>query len=228
LAIRLLVFLGCERMIAYVRPNWNIALPVILMIVFAITRWPGLMPPNFSAAYALAFCAGVYFTGRLAWWLPLGTLAVSDVIINLYYVSQGFDAFQVYQLLNYAAFLLIIWLGRRFSARSSFLKLLSGGLLGAILFYIVTNTAAWFFNPFNNPEYTKNLAGWLIALTKGTAGWPQTWEFFRNTLMSGGLFTGLFVGVMKLSEAAEPKEEEADEAEPEVEPEDPAHGKSRA
>lgn len=215
-------------MIAYVRPNWNIALPVILMIVFAITRWPGLMPPNFSAAYALAFCAGVYFTGRLAWWLPLGTLAVSDVIINLYYVSQGFDAFQVYQLLNYAAFLLIIWLGRRFSARSSFLKLLSGGLLGAILFYIVTNTAAWFFNPFNNPEYTKNLAGWLIALTKGTAGWPQTWEFFRNTLMSGGLFTGLFVGVMKLSEAAEPKEEEADEAEPEVEPEDPAHGKSRA
>lgn len=228
MAIRLLVFLGCERMIAYVRPNWNIALPVILMIVFAITRWPGLMPPNFSAAYALAFCAGVYFTGRLAWWLPLGTLAVSDVIINLYYVSQGFDAFQVYQLLNYAAFLLIIWLGRRFSARSSFLKLLSGGLLGAILFYIVTNTAAWFFNPFNNPEYTKNLAGWLIALTKGTAGWPQTWEFFRNTLMSGGLFTGLFVGVMKLSEAAEPKEEEADEAEPEVEPEDPAHGKSRA
>jgi len=228
LAIRLLVFLGCERMIAYVRPNWNIALPVILMIVFAITRWPGLMPPNFSAAYALAFCAGVYFTGRLAWWLPLGTLAVSDVIINLYYVSQGFDAFQVYQLLNYAAFLLIIWLGRRFSARSSFLKLLSGGLLGAILFYIVTNTAAWFFNPFNNPEYTKNLAGWLIALTKGTAGWPQTWEFFRNTLMSGGLFTGLFVGVMKLSEAAEPKEEKADEAEPEVEPEDPAHGKSRA
>jgi len=215
-------------MIAYVRPNWNIALPVILMIVFAITRWPGLMPPNFSAAYALAFCAGVYFTGRLAWWLPLGTLAVSDVIINLYYVSQGFDAFQVYQLLNYAAFLLIIWLGRRFSARSSFLKLLSGGLLGAILFYIVTNTAAWFFNPFNNPEYTKNLAGWLIALTKGTAGWPQTWEFFRNTLMSGGLFTGLFVGVMKLSEAAEPKEEKADEAEPEVEPEDPAHGKSRA
>jgi len=228
LAIRLLVFLGCERMIAYMRPNWNIALPVILMIVFAITRWPGLMPPNFSAAYALAFCAGVYFTGRLAWWLPLGTLAVSDVIINLYYVSQGFDAFQVYQLLNYAAFLLIIWLGRRFSARSSFLKLLSGGLLGAILFYIVTNTAAWFFNPFNNPEYTKNLAGWLIALTKGTAGWPQTWEFFRNTLMSGGLFTGLFVGVMKLSEAAEPKEEKADEAEPEVEPEDPAHGKSRA
>lgn len=215
-------------MIVYVRPNWNIALPVILMIVFAITRWPGLMPPNFSAAYALAFCAGVYFTGRLAWWLPLGTLAVSDVIINLYYVSQGFDAFQVYQLLNYAAFLLIIWLGRRFSARSSFLKLLSGGLLGAILFYIVTNTAAWFFNPFNNPEYTKNLAGWLIALTKGTAGWPQTWEFFRNTLMSGGLFTGLFVGVMKLSEAAEPKEEKADEAEPEVEPEDPAHGKSRA
>ena len=36
--------------------------------------------------------------------------------------------------------------------------------------YLLTNTASWLFNPFANPEYTKDLAGWLIALTKGTAG----------------------------------------------------------
>jgi hypothetical protein len=51
-------------------------------------------------------------------------------------------------------------------------------------------------------------------LTIGTPGWPHTWEFFRNTLLSGGLFAGLFAGAMKLSEALEqPEEEEA--AEPE-------------
>src|SRR6266496_1062913 len=36
-------------------------MPVLLMVVFALTRWPGVLPPNFSAAYVLAFCAGVYF-----------------------------------------------------------------------------------------------------------------------------------------------------------------------
>jgi hypothetical protein len=83
------------------------------------------------------------------------------------------------------------------------------------VFYLVTNTAAWFFNPFKNPEYTKDLFGWVIALTKGTANWPDTWMFFRNTLTSSGLFTGLFVGAMKLAEVFEEQEEESPEVEPE-------------
>jgi len=31
------------------------------------------------------------------------------------------------------------------------------------------------------------------SLTTGLPGLPPTWEFFRNTLLSGGLFTALFV-----------------------------------
>jgi hypothetical protein len=192
----------------------KLALPVALMVVFALSRIPGMMPENFSAAYALAFCAGVYFSGRLAWWLPLGTLLVTDIGLNVYYCCLGWDVWDLpvlkYQLINYAAFIVLIWLGRRFKPQSSFAALLGGGLLGALLFYFITNTASWLFNPFGNPEYSKDFLGWLTALTKGTAGWPETWQFFRNTFLSGGLFTGLFVGAMKLSEAAEsPREKEA-------------------
>lgn len=210
-------------------------LPVALMVVFALTRWPGLLPLNFSAAYALMFCAGVYLPRRLAWWLPLTTMLISDLALNLYYrFALGIDAFKAMQLVNYAVYAGILWLGTRFNPRAksrsvgaetkSFAKLLGGGLLGAVLFYLITNTAAWFFNPFGNPEYTRDFIGWLTALTKGTAGYMQTWEFFRNTLLSGGLFTGLFVGAMKLTgsaesarekEAPEAKEEAEDEAEPE-------------
>jgi len=195
----------------------KIAFPLALMLVFALSRIPGMLPQNFSAAYALAFCAGVYFAGRMAWWLPLATLVATDVGLDLYYLHLGWKVFDLpvlkYQLINYVAYVFLIWFGRKFNPRASFLALLGGGILGALLFYLVTNTASWFFNPFRNPEYTKNFIGWLTALTKGTAGWPQTWEFFRNTLLSGGLFTGLFVGAMKLSEAAEPAEEkEAQEA----------------
>ena len=83
---------------------------------------------------------------------------------------------------------------------------MSWGLLGALLFYLITNTASWLFNPFHNPEYTKDFMGWLVALIRGTGGWPETWQFFRNTMFSGGLFTALFVGAMKLVAAAEPND----------------------
>jgi hypothetical protein len=208
----------------------KLVLPLALMVVFALSRVPGMLPQNFSAAYALAFCAGVYFAGRMAWWLPLTTLLITDIGLDLYYyVYLGWQVFEwpklEYQLFNYVAYACLICLGRRFKPNTSFLGLLGGGILGAMLFYLITNTASWFFNPFSNPEYTKSLIGWLTALTKGTAGWPQTWEFFRNTLLSGGIFTGLFVGAMKMTEASESakeketQEEPAEEEEPERAPE---------
>jgi hypothetical protein len=204
----------------------KLVLPIALMLVFALSRIPGMLPQNFSAAYAIAFCAGVYFAGRMAWWLPLATLLVTDIGLNMYYwLYLGWNVWELpvlkYQLFNYASYVALIWLGRRFKPGSSFVSLLGGGVLGALLFYLITNTASWFFNPFGNPEYTKNLSGWITALTKGTAGWPPTWEFFLKTLFSGGLFTGLFVGAMKLTATAEsPQEKEAgarSDAKPETE-----------
>jgi hypothetical protein len=127
-------------------------------------------------------------------------------------------------LFNYIAFAGIIALGKCFKPKDSFASLLGGGLLGALLFYILTNTASWLFNPFNNPEYSKSFLGWITAMIKGTSGWPETWKFFRNTLLSGGLFTGIFVAAMKYSTAAESsrekeapaaREESDDEAAPE-------------
>lgn len=169
----------------------------------------------------------------MAWWLPLGTMLVTDIALNFYYSSLGYDVWKpvnlAYHLFNYVAFAGIILLGKRFKPTASFLALLGGGILGALLFYLITNTASWLVNPFNNPEYTKTFMGWVIALTKGTGGWPQTWEFFRNTLMSGGLFTALFVASMKLTASAEsPADKEAGarepqggvEAEPQTEPEE--------
>jgi hypothetical protein len=191
------------------------------MLAFAVTRWPGLMPPNFSAAYALMFCAGVFFPKRLAWWLPFATMFVTDLLLNWYYHAHfGTPIFSPELIGNYIAYATLIWLGQKFGPKASFLSLLGGGLLGAVLFYLVTNTFSWLFNPFHNPEYTKTFAGWLWALTKGTAGWPATWEFFKNNLLSGGLFTGLFAGAMKLMEALEPAEEKEEEEAPEEKPQE--------
>lgn len=194
------------------------------MALFALSRWPGLFPPSFSAVYALFFCAGVYFSKRMAWWLPLCTLLLTDIALNFYYMSKGWDVWKLstvgYLLVNYVAYAVIILLGKRFKPQSSFLSLLGGGILGALMFYIVTNAASWLLNPFDNPEYKKDFTSLLVALIKGTHGWPDAWTFFRNTLFSGGLFTALFVAALKLTAPAEsPLEKEAGARAPELAPE---------
>jgi len=194
-----------------VREKFHLLLPFALALVFALSRIPGVLPQNFSAAYALAFCGGLYFPRRMAWWLPLGTLLVTDVLLNvLYYHVPPLNG---YVLMTLAGFALIVALGRRFKPQMHWLRLVCGGLLGAVVFYIVSNTASWIYDP----GYAKTLAGWIQALTTGLPGYPPTWEFFRNTLLSGGLFTGFFVGVMKLT-AESPQDKEAGlrEEEPEA------------
>jgi hypothetical protein len=183
-------------------------LTVLLLAVFVVSRWPGLLPVNFSVVYGLVFCCGA-FHRRFAWWLLLSVMLATDIGLNLFYYQTVI--FSDYQAVNYLAYLALYFLGRQFNTRSSLPKLVGGGLLGAVIFYIVTNTAAW----LQNPEYAKTLSGWFQALTVGTSGWPETWKFFRNTLLSGGLFTGLIAWALQSTEAPEPevkKETEEEEA----------------
>jgi hypothetical protein len=202
----------------------KILLPAIFIAVFALSRIPGLMPPNFSVAYAFAFCAGVFFDGALAWWLPLGIMLVTDVALNLFYYHVA--PFGFYLVLNYAVYAVLIALGKWFGRKSSLLKLLGGGLLGAVIFYLVTNTLSW----LQDTAYAKTLAGWIQALTTGRPDWhPTAWEMFRNTLLSGGLFTALFAAAGKLTSespadktagAREPATEGDTEGEAEAKPEE--------
>jgi hypothetical protein len=181
-----------------VKEKWNKLLPVLFIAVLAVSRIPHLLPPNFSAIYAFVFCAGVYFRGATAWWLPLGVMAATDVALNVFYYHVA--PFGFYLLLNYAIYAALIGFGKWFGARASFLKLLFGGLLGAVVFYLVTNTLTWWQDSF----YAKTIAGWIQALTTGHPEiLPTTWELFRNTIFSTGIFTALFVGAEKLTAPAE-------------------------
>ena len=197
----------------------KIILPILFVAVFAVSRIPGLLPPGFSAAYALVFCAGVYFRGAMAWWLPLGVMLATDTGLNIYYHNTYHTpVFSPALLLNYAIYAGLIAMGRWMGKSAPFWKLLFGGTLGALIFYFLTNTLQW----LTDPHYVKTLAGWIQALFTGYPPWPPSWEFFRNTLLSGALFTALFVGAAKVTEespaektagAAETDEQEAaDEA----------------
>ena len=198
----------------------KVFLPALFLAVFAWSRIPGTMPSNFSVAYAFAFCAGAYFPGALAWILPLGAMLATDAALNVFYYHE--PPFAGYLLLNYAVYALLIGLGKLVGRKASFFRLVLGGLAGAVVFYLVTNTLSW----LQDAAYAKTLAGWLQALTLGRPDWhPTTWEMFRNTLLSGGLFTALFAAAEKLT-AESPADKTAGvrapeaEGEPESEPEE--------
>jgi hypothetical protein len=175
-----------ELFLRLVKETRNYRLPLLFLALFALSRWPGLFPPNFSAATALAFCAGVYFSGATAWWLPLGTMLATDVALNVFYYHTA--PVGGYLALNYLIYAALIWLGRRTGARAPFLKLLLGGLFGAIVFYLVTNTLSW----LQNPAYLKTLAGWIQALTSGQPGFPPTWMFFHDGRFKFSSDLGIF------------------------------------
>ena len=104
-----------------------------MMIAFAVTCWPPILPEklkNFSAAYAIAFCAGVYFPGRLKWVLPLVTLVVLDFALNIFYYQV--NALSGYTVFKIAAYAGVIWLGTGFS-RMIFRLILSPRFFGSTI-----------------------------------------------------------------------------------------------
>lgn len=169
---------------------------VLIVIATAYRLLPtmDLNLSNFSPLMAIAFCGAVYFKNRWMWLVPFVALAVSDFYINWFYAREyGFHWPVSGFIARTACFGAALLLGAWISRRKSWLWLLNGSLIGALLFYFVTNTQAWMADAF----YAKTLAGWWQALTVGHPEFPPTVLFFRNTLFGDLLFTGLFAGVME-------------------------------
>ena len=185
------------------------------MLVFAASRWPGVLPQNFSAAHALLFCAAFWLPGWMGWVLPLATIIVTDILLNLFHYSMPVMVPEL--VVNWMILALFVVLAKWLAGRRSIGRVFLGTLIGALLFYLVSNTVSWMVNP----AYAKTIVGWVQALTVGLPGFPPTWLFGLKSLLGTGLFTGLFAGAMKWSEAIDdaPEPETDDEEETEAPPE---------
>jgi hypothetical protein len=197
----------------------KIWLPLLLMLIFAVSRWPGMLPQNFSAAHALLFCAAFWLPGWIGWVLPLATIIVTDILLNVF--AYDVTVLDLRQVTNWMILALFVVLAKWLARRRSYGRVFLGTLFGALLFYLVSNSVSWMVNP----AYTKTIAGWVQALTVGLPGFPPTWVFGLKSLLGTGLFTGLFAGAMKLSEAmdaTEPEPEAEDTEEDEAKTSDPS------
>ena len=146
---------------------------------------------NFSPFAALFFC-GAAFMHSNKWLLPTALLAwlISNPLSAM---MQGYSAFHSTSIYTVLGFALVIGLGFLFSKKGA-LATIGGSLIGACVFYFVTNTASF----FTDPLYAKTMSGYMQAMWTGIPGYPPTWEFFRNSLAANGLFTCLFLAIMAI------------------------------
>jgi hypothetical protein len=143
---------------------------------------------EFAPGTAIALCCAAYFPARYRFSVPLGSLFISDLILNLHYRASLFDA----QIVSrYLAFALVGCIGLVVRNRASLKTLLPASILSSLLFYLITNVFSW----LGDPGYPKNFAGLVQALTVGLPQYSATptWMFFRNSVVSNLFFTLLFV-----------------------------------
>lgn len=174
---------------------------ILCLAMFRVLRavWlPEL--PNFSPVAAVAFCGGLFLPGWIAWALPLGALVVSDVLLSL---VLGFPLVGASQVLVWFSIAVVVGIGRwtasrrSFSTAGFFVALIGSG----VFFYVATNTGAWLMNP----AYPRGLDGLWMSLSTGLPGFPPSWMFFRNSLVSDVAFGSLLLAVRAIAYGMEPR-----------------------
>ena len=132
--------------------------------------------PNISPWMALAITGTALFARALPWWLVLAAMACVDLITQGGVILANASSMGVV----YGCFTAAALWGRQMKGQASGATLISATVLCSLGFYLVTNTVAW----MASPDYARSMSGWLQALTIGLPGFPPTWVFLRNSLLS--------------------------------------------
>ena len=151
---------------------------------------------NFAPLMALSYCGAVYFRQKRLWLVPFAALTLSDLYLDPYYSNVFHETWMWPSVATrLLCFAFALPLGGLVATKKNWVTLFGGALACSLFFYVATNTDAWWRDPY----YAKTAAGWAQALTIGRPEFPPTIWFFRNTLASDLLFTGLFAVAMEFA-----------------------------
>ncbi|MDC0941211.1 hypothetical protein OAR75_02535 [Candidatus Pelagibacter sp.] len=131
-------------------------------------------PPNFTSLLALSFYVPAFLGFRYLPALLIG-FVFTDLIIGFHEVT----------LFTWGS-VILIGLTSRFFSKNIFSRI-SGSLLGACLFFIITNFGVWSLG-----SYGYTLIGFITCYTLAL-------PFFGYSLISTFIFSGLFEGINKLN-----------------------------
>lgn len=169
--------------------------PLAFIAAALVFRWMKLtsegmtLLPNFSPWMALAFTGTLVMPRALPWWTwPVAMLGINAAALG---VTQALDPESLAIYAMYGAAALV---ASRCRGSLNVLAALAGAAFCGVLFYLVTNSAAWMVET----GYAKTLAGWWQAQTTGLPGFPPSWVFLKNSLLSDLAFSSLLLVAFKM------------------------------
>jgi hypothetical protein len=122
--------------------------------------------------------------------VPFGALFVSTLVVN---AVRGWPLISPYTAVVALCFALVFGLAWLVRGTRRVSTVLGVTVAGTLVFYVLSNTVAWFFEP----AYAPSVAGWLQAQTVGLPipGAPPAWWFFAKSLAGDLLFSSLMIAV---------------------------------
>ena len=166
--------------------NQSRAYAVGLTVLSALGR---LMPhvPNVTPVGASCLFAGSRIGGYLAYLLPLVVMLATDPIVG--HAGGAHSGYTSTSFVIYAAFMINVWIGRRFVRTVTATRVGVAAFLCSLQFFVLTNFAVWFQG--SDSFYPKTLGG----LTECYIG---ALPFWGRTLAGDLLFSGAIFGVYAL------------------------------
>ena len=135
-------------------------------------------PANLAPVGAICLFGGAILPKKLAWWLPLAMMIISDSIIGFY---NGI-------VFTWLGFLLVALLGMGLRGRNNLFRVPFGALVGALIFFIVSNFGVWLMGKI----YPLTWAGLVDC-------YQMALPFLRNTLLGDFAYGWLLFGTYALA-----------------------------
>lgn len=167
---------------------------IILMIAGAFAR---LIPhvPNFTPTESLAIFGGAYLGYKyLSYILPTIMIYASDLVINntlarsFYPDVQGIVWWDNYMFYTIGAVVAIVFISRLLLKKINTKNVIITVLVSSILFFLVTNFAAW---ATVKSLYPANFSGLMMSYAAGI-------PFYKVSLFGNLIFSGVLFGSMAL------------------------------
>lgn len=184
------------------KSNNTILLVIASLILVSFARLVE-HPFNFTPLAAMALF-GVY-QSKGNWYsflLPLVAIFFSDVLVNMFVQSAHLESTWSYfttptPYVVYASLMLVGVLGL-FMKNTKASSIVAYSFVGSILFYLVTNIAAWIVDPA--ALYANDLNGLAQSLWAGVPFYKNqiTGSFFLNQIAGDLFFNGLLFGSFAL------------------------------
>lgn len=167
-----------------------IVLAAIIRIINSMNLLPGLS--YFSPLGAMALFGGAYFSKGKAFLIPLLTMFLSDLVINLLVLDGKYGWMYSGWYMVYGIFLLLVGLGRLLLKKPTIVHFLGTSLLAALLHWFIADGLVWLNGGTDLRTMTPLSRDWAGLAQCYVQGFPFMKNFLAGNLLYGSILFGSF------------------------------------